>query len=284
MTSSAPTWLWGRCGRQNFPPASSVMDFIFRRSDGSHVSVDTVHPSLLRSSSFSSPRWYHLQSLSSDVLLVSPLYVAKPHQSCFPAPLCVRYSTFSLSLMSSFLTWSLSMWPHAHLHIFISVTSSFFTWELVSGTVSVPYSIAGWTIILCIFPLTCGGTLLSHRRPDIFFQLFHPHCILLFISVLMSPSLCRVLPRYLNSVTCGSWADCILTLHNGVPFKHMYSVFALDTFIRLFSKASRHCSSSNFSTCFSLAHSTTSSTNIICQGNYFLMFPISESIMMANRK
>ena len=87
---AAPTWLWGRCGRHNSPPASSVMDLIFRRSDGSHVSVDTVHPSLLRSSSFSSPRWYHLQNLSSDVVLVSPLdaYVAKPHQSCSPVPLC----------------------------------------------------------------------------------------------------------------------------------------------------------------------------------------------------
>ena len=38
------------------------MDFIFRRSDGSHVSVYTVHPSLLRSSPFSYPRWYHLKS------------------------------------------------------------------------------------------------------------------------------------------------------------------------------------------------------------------------------
>ena len=145
---AVPTWLWGRCGRHNTPPASSVMDFVFRRSDGSHVSVDTVHPSLLLSSSSSSPRWYHLQSPSSDVFLVLHLYVAKPPQSCFPAPLCVRYSTFSLSLMSSFLTWSLSVWPHAHLHIFISVTSSFFAWELVTGTVSIPYSIAGWTIVL----------------------------------------------------------------------------------------------------------------------------------------
>ena len=139
---AAPTWLWGHCGRHNYPPASSVMDFVFRRSDGSHVSIDTVHPSLLRSSSFSSPRWYHLQSLSSDIFLVSSLYVAKPPQSCFPAPLCM-FSTFSFFLMSSFRTWSLSVWPHAHLHIFISVTSSFFTWELVTGTVSIPYSIAG---------------------------------------------------------------------------------------------------------------------------------------------
>ena len=59
---AAPTWLWGRCGRHNSPPASSVMDLVFSRSDGSHVSVDTVHPSLLRSSSLSSPGWYHLQS------------------------------------------------------------------------------------------------------------------------------------------------------------------------------------------------------------------------------
>ena len=69
----APTWSWGRCGRHNSDPASSVMGFIFRHSDGSHVSVDTVHPSLLRSSSLSSPGWCHLQSLSSYVVLISPL-------------------------------------------------------------------------------------------------------------------------------------------------------------------------------------------------------------------
>ena len=62
---AATTWLWGYSH-----PASYVMDFIFRRSDGSRVSVDTVLPSLLRYSSFSSPRWYHLESLSSDVVLV----------------------------------------------------------------------------------------------------------------------------------------------------------------------------------------------------------------------
>ena len=84
---AAPTWLWSRCGRHNSPPASYVMDFIFRRSDGSHVLVDTVHPSLLRSSSHSSPRWYHIQSLSSDIVLVSPLRTAKPRQCCCPAHL-----------------------------------------------------------------------------------------------------------------------------------------------------------------------------------------------------
>ena len=85
---AAPTWLCGRCGRHNSPPASSIMNSIYRRSDGSHVSAYPVHPSLLRSSSFSSPSWYHLQSISSDVFLVSPLYVAKPQQSCYHVILC----------------------------------------------------------------------------------------------------------------------------------------------------------------------------------------------------
>ena len=141
---AATTWLWGRCGRHNSPPASSVMDFVFRRSDCSRVSVDIVHPSLLRSSYFSSPRWYHFQSLSTDVFLVLPVYVAKPPQSCFPAPLChVLYFQFLSDVIVSHMVTSLSVWPHAHLHIFISVTSSFFTWELVTGTVSIPYIIAG---------------------------------------------------------------------------------------------------------------------------------------------
>ena len=97
---TVPTWLWRSCGRHNSPPASSVMDFILCRSDGSHVLVDTVLPSLTRSSSFSSPRWYHIEGHSSDVVLVSPLDVSNPPQSCFPAPLCGV-----LSLMPLFLTW-----------------------------------------------------------------------------------------------------------------------------------------------------------------------------------
>ena len=55
-SSSRSHLVVGRCGRHHSPPASSVMDFAFRRSDGSHVSGDTVHPSLLRSSSLSSYR------------------------------------------------------------------------------------------------------------------------------------------------------------------------------------------------------------------------------------
>ena len=116
---AAPTWLWGRCGRHKSPPASSVMDLVFSRSDGSHVSVDIVHPSLLRSSSLSSPGWYHLQSLSSDVVLVSPLYVAKPHESRFPAPLCDTLYLQSLLdvFISHMVSYRVAACPYAHLHL-----------------------------------------------------------------------------------------------------------------------------------------------------------------------
>ena len=72
----------------------------------------------------------------------SRLFTWPNHLSHAFLHLSVILSTFSLSLVFSFLTWSLSVWPHAHPHIFISVTSSFFTWELVTGTVSIPYNIA----------------------------------------------------------------------------------------------------------------------------------------------
>ena len=148
---SAPTWLWGRCGINNSPPSSSVMALVFRCSDGSHAPVDTVQPSLLRSSSLSSAVWYHLQSFFLRSL---GLFTWPNHFILAFLHLSVTPSTFSLSLMLSFLTWTWtrSLWPHAHLHIFIYVTSSFFTWELVTGPVSIPYSIAGWTILLWIFP------------------------------------------------------------------------------------------------------------------------------------
>ena len=46
------------------------MDFIFRCPDGSHVPIDTVHPSLFLFIWSSSHRWYHLQCLSSDVRIL----------------------------------------------------------------------------------------------------------------------------------------------------------------------------------------------------------------------
>ena len=105
-------------------------------------SADAVDPSLLRSSSHSSPRWYHLQSLSPDVVLVSPLYVAKPHQSCFPVPLCDTLYLPSLPdvIVSRMVSWRMAACPSAHLHFchfqFLHVGDC--DWPC-----PIPYSIAG---------------------------------------------------------------------------------------------------------------------------------------------
>ena len=99
--------------------------------------------------------------------------------------------------------------------------------ELVIGTVSVPHRIADWTIIVCIFPLTCGGTPLSHRTPDIFLQLFHLHCILLFTSVFKSPSLYTLyhtmcLVVYLLSTLCSYvWLIGSSIMCRHLPFQQM---------------------------------------------------------------
>ena len=74
--------------------------------------------SLLRSSSLSSPGWYHLRSLSSYLVLVSPLYVAKPPQSCFPVPLCdTLYLQFLLDVfVSHVVSCRVAACPCAHHH------------------------------------------------------------------------------------------------------------------------------------------------------------------------
>ena len=85
-----------------------------------------------------------ISSLSSDVFFVPPLHVSKPPQSRFPAPLCdILYIQSLPDVIISHMVSQCVVRPHAHLHIFVSVTSSFFSWEIVIGTLSIPYCIAG---------------------------------------------------------------------------------------------------------------------------------------------
>ena len=198
---------------------------------------------LLRCSSLSSPRWYHLQSLSSDVFLVSHLDVSNPQESCFTAPLPDVIVSHVVGLPKC-----VAACPSAHFHFcqfqFLHMGASH--WYCLHP-VGLQHS---WLNDHLVDISLHVWSLFSHMTADIFLPLFHLHCVLLLTSVFILPSLCRVLPRYVNSVTCGSWSDCILTLPNGVPFRHMYSfhVFVIDTFIHLFSKASLHSSSFNSST------------------------------------
>ena len=123
---------------------------IFCCSDGYHVSVDTVHP-CISASVFLFFFYQVIPSPKSSFRCVLGLVSSRFQTTSvsFFAP-HVMFYTSSLSLMHYFITWSLSGWPFAHLHIFISFTSNFFTWELVINTVSIPYR----TTTLWIFLLT----------------------------------------------------------------------------------------------------------------------------------
>ena len=95
------------------------MDFIFCCSDNCNVSVDADHSSLVRSSSFSSLWWYHLQNLSSDIFLVSSLQVSEPHQACFPASLCDILYIQSLPdrIIPYMISYCVAARPSSHHHL-----------------------------------------------------------------------------------------------------------------------------------------------------------------------
>ena len=114
---AAPTWMWGHCGRHNSPPTSSVMDVIFCRSD--------VYLAWLAQSihiCFGLPRFLPGGTISRvflpDVVFVSPLYVAKPPQSCFRTLLCDILYLQSLPdvIVSHMVSLCVSACPSAYLH------------------------------------------------------------------------------------------------------------------------------------------------------------------------
>ena len=92
--------------------------------------------------------------------------------------------TFTLPLMTAFSMRSSLVFPRENLNIFISATSIFLSWPLVTATVSIPYSIAGGIIVLYILPFTAAGTFLSHMISVTFLHAPHPawipFCYLLF--------------------------------------------------------------------------------------------------------
>ena len=131
--------------RHNYHPASYAVDLIFCCLDSSHIWL-TQSNHLISPSVF---LFFFSQmgpSLESSFRRIVGLVSSRVQITLNIHPflhLSVTFSTFSVSLVLSFLTLSLTVWPHAHLHIFISVNSCFFTCEPVTVTVSIPYSTAG---------------------------------------------------------------------------------------------------------------------------------------------
>ena len=101
------------------------MDFILCCPDSSHVPVGSC------------------PSISASVFLFLFSQVVPSPVAIFRRSLGLvspNHLNLAFSLMLSFLTLSLGVCPHAHLHIIIYVTSSFFTWELVIGIVAIRLS------------------------------------------------------------------------------------------------------------------------------------------------
>ena len=115
----------------------------------------------------------------------------------------------------------------SHLHILFHPVheppfwSSFrpFAWQFkvqhsflfFSGTVFKPYSIAGLTTVLYIFPFIFADSLLSRNTLDTFLQPNQPACTCFCISFPHFPLLCIVEPRYLKSSTFLTSTPCNLT-------------------------------------------------------------------------
>ena len=138
--------------------------------------------------------WYHLQSLSSDVFLGSPLHVAKPPHYCFPVYLCSILYLQSLpdAIVSHMFSQCVAARPSPHLH--------FCHFQVNCHWHCLHPALHCWlNDHLVDISLNVWGIILSHRTPDIFLQLFHPHRVLLFTSLFASSLLCW---SYYGVVTC----------------------------------------------------------------------------------
>ena len=122
-----------------------------------------------------------------------------PYHFSLPSLIFIsNYCTLIVPPMYSFLILSFLVTLIANLNIFISVTFISYTCFFVTATVSIPYTIAGLTTELYIFPFTLAGNLLSQITPDTFLHPFLPASIILFTSLSQLPFSYTVNPKYLN--------------------------------------------------------------------------------------
>ena len=173
------------------PSACFIHCILFLCINYSQIFPDVVMPSSLWSSSL-----LPITSLStlSNIVVLPLVHMAHPSQP-------------SLFILVT---------PNENLSIFIFVTSIFLSFLLVIVTSSMPYNIAGHTIVLYIFPLTFSGTLLSQSTPVIFLQLYQPLWILFSVFLSLPPSFCTVEPRYHISSNKHRGIYCIVYFLDGV--------------------------------------------------------------------
>ena len=131
--------------------------------------------------------------------------------------------------------------------VFISKFQFLNLWAIHWDCLHPVQHIVGWTNILWIFPLTDMAVSYCRTGPPTPSLSFHTVSSCSLVHSLMSPSLCRVLPKYLDLVTCGRWEDSwhvVMALHSNTC---MCCVFALYTFNLLSPNSSLHWPGSRLS-------------------------------------
>ena len=151
-----------------YPLASSVMEVIFCFPGRSHVSVGTVHPSLLLPYSSSSSRWLSPNSIFRRIIGVISSHIHKLPQSRFPTP-SLMLAIYLQSPWCHHFSHGLFVCDRMHLYLFISASSSLHEfgdlWQLGRLHLNTSQLLSIQTLVLCLNLLTLSF-LSSPRSPS----------------------------------------------------------------------------------------------------------------------
>ena len=140
-------------------------------------------------------------------------------------------------------------------HVSVDTFHPSLLWSSI-GSVSISYNIAGWTILLWIFPLTFGGIVMSHGTPK-----SSSSCLIHTVSSCSHMYSCIHCSAGFSPDIWIRWPVTAGTLPIHISYWHSIQTCVLclcSWYIcsTLFPNADLHSSSSTFSTSFSLAHHT----------------------------
>ena len=147
-SSSSLLSLLGVAAARHRSPPHPVLRLLFTDTCLLHILLYIVIPPPPRLPSCPLPWYFNFHHSSAYVVFFPSLHMPEPSQSLSPQ-LLLSFSSilliFAVPQMYSFLTLSFSVTPSAHLTIFSSAASIFFTILPVTATVSIPYNTAGLT-------------------------------------------------------------------------------------------------------------------------------------------
>ena len=190
-------------------PLRSVLGVLLLHASCAEVFRDAIFPPPFWAASPSSSNLQYLDS-PAYITVFPSFHMAKPAQSAL-SDLSHKCSHLHSPPDDGVFNAIKPRFSQENLKIFISATSIFLSWPLVTATVSIQYSIAGRIIVLYILPFTAAGNFLSHMIPVTCLYAPNPAWIPFATSFSVPPSICTVDLRYLKSSTLLSWLPSMCT-------------------------------------------------------------------------